>query len=302
MGDYIREIRGLIGHRPFIMAGSAVIVLNGRREILLQHRSDTEKWGIPGGAMEPGESFEEAARRGLYEETGLMARDLEFLDLLSGKEYYFQYPNGDEIYNAIALYKVDDWEGEVKINDEESLELRFFSMDDLPELEGRPARIVHDLYRYGLFPDIREINIQESLSAALVFELQWASYKKEAELIGTDEIPPLLESFEQLKACGELFLGYFDRGELAGAVSYKVIENQIDIHRVMVHPEHFRKGIARSLIEHLAIKEGNASEMLVATGAANTPAVKLYQRLGFTYAGETIAGQNLQIAHFRKSL
>lgn len=302
MGDYIGEIRRLIGTRPFILVGSAVIVLNEKREILLQLRSDTERWGIPGGAMEPGESFEETASRELYEETGLIAAKLEFLDLLSGKEHYFQYPNGDEIYNAVALYLVDTWEGDLNINDHESLDLRFFSMDRLPKLEGRPAMIVHSLQQYGIFPEIQIINIEDSLSAAAVLDLQRASYKKEAELIGSDEIPPLKESFEQLKACGEKFLGYYERGELTGAISYKRIGKQIDIHRVMVHPEHFRKGIARSLIEDLGKQEEEASEMIVSTGAANLPAVQLYQKLGFMCAGETIVANGLRLAHFKRAL
>ena len=90
MSDYIREIRGLIGTRPFILAGSAVLVFNERNEVLLQLRTDTGKWGIPGGAMEPGESFEETARRELLEETGLHLKNLKFLDVLAGEEYYFQ--------------------------------------------------------------------------------------------------------------------------------------------------------------------------------------------------------------------
>lgn len=57
MSDYIKDLRRLIGHRPLILVGSTIIVINDKKEILLQHRSDTKEWGLPGGAMEPGESL-----------------------------------------------------------------------------------------------------------------------------------------------------------------------------------------------------------------------------------------------------
>lgn len=52
MAEYIKEIRQLIGSRPFILVGSTIIVINDKQEILFQHRSDTEEWGLLGGAME----------------------------------------------------------------------------------------------------------------------------------------------------------------------------------------------------------------------------------------------------------
>jgi 8-oxo-dGTP pyrophosphatase MutT (NUDIX family) len=44
-----------------------VIVENSRGEILLKRRRDNGMWGIAGGAVELGESVEDAARRELYE-------------------------------------------------------------------------------------------------------------------------------------------------------------------------------------------------------------------------------------------
>lgn len=69
--DYIRQLRQFIGHRPLLMVGAAVLVLDKQNRLLMMKRSDTGRWGIPGGAMELGEVVEHAARREALEETGL---------------------------------------------------------------------------------------------------------------------------------------------------------------------------------------------------------------------------------------
>jgi 8-oxo-dGTP pyrophosphatase MutT (NUDIX family)/GNAT superfamily N-acetyltransferase len=298
MSDYIKEIRELIGSRPFILVGSAVLVFNREYEVLLQLRSDTGRWGIPGGAMEPGESFEETARRELFEETGLQLNKLKFLDVVAGEEYYFRYPNGDEIYNAIALFACKEWEGELVMLDGESKDLRFFSLDNLPPLQGRPELILSKVKDYGILPQYRQINLDEVMECAEVLDLQRKSYRVEADLIGTDEIPPLKETFQELQDCGETFIGCYIEGVLAGAVSFKKEGEMLDIHRMMIHPDCFRRGIARKLIAQL--EQIGYSEMIVSTGAANTPAVKLYEKLGFVRQNDSVVGNGLVIANFKK--
>ena len=300
MSDYIKEIRNFIGTRPFILVGSAVLVFNKDYEVLLQLRSDTGKWGIPGGAMEPGESFEETARRELFEETRLRLKGLKFLDVVAGEEYYFRYPNGDEIFNAIALYACEDWEGELQMLDGESKDLRFFPLDNLPPLQGRPELIMNKVKDYGILPQFRYINLNMIMECAEVLDLQRKSYKIEADLIGTDEIPPLKETFDQLQGCGETFIGCYIDGRLAGAVSYIKEGKMLDIHRMMVHPDFFRRGIAKKLIAQL--EQIGYSEMLVSTGAANIPAVGLYEKIGFERQKDSVVGDGLVLANFRKLL
>ncbi|RPJ45085.1 MAG: NUDIX domain-containing protein, partial [Chloroflexi bacterium] len=122
---YVQEIRALIGHRPLILASAEVLVLDNENRLLLQRRADNGLWAIPGGMMEPGETFEETARRETLEEVGLELGELELFTVLSGPDFYYKYPNGDEVYNVTAVYIARSFSGALKM-DEESTEIGFY--------------------------------------------------------------------------------------------------------------------------------------------------------------------------------
>jgi len=129
---YISELRELIGSRPIIMVGANVIVVDSMNRLLLQLRTDNNCWGLPGGSMELGESLEDVAKRELYEETNLIANELSFFNVYSGKELYYRYPHGDEVYNVVATFICKNYEGKLMAEKNEVSSLQFFSFDDLP--------------------------------------------------------------------------------------------------------------------------------------------------------------------------
>lgn len=61
--NYIHSLRQHIGHAPILMVGAAILILDIQDRLLLMKRSDSGCWGPPGGATEPGEVVEDAARR-----------------------------------------------------------------------------------------------------------------------------------------------------------------------------------------------------------------------------------------------
>lgn len=131
--SYIKELRKYVGHAPILTAGVGLLVFNNENKILMQLRTDYNQWGFPGGSMELGESFEEVASRELKEETNLEIDDLKLIKVLSGKDTYREYPNGDKLYDITAIFVIKKYHGELKINDDESKKLDWFDINDLPE-------------------------------------------------------------------------------------------------------------------------------------------------------------------------
>lgn len=130
--NYIQYLRQYVGNNPILTAGTALFVFNENKELLLQLRNDFNLWGVIGGCMELGESFEEVAKRELKEETGLEIEELKMIDVISGKETFRTYPNGDKLYDITAIYEVRKFSGELRINDDESKELKWFKLSELP--------------------------------------------------------------------------------------------------------------------------------------------------------------------------
>jgi 8-oxo-dGTP pyrophosphatase MutT (NUDIX family) len=151
--DEIIELSNIIGYPVFtrlcmnelkhkfvlLQDGAAAIIVNDKGQILLQSRTDNERWGLPGGCQELGERFEETVIREVKEETNLDITEdnLELVGIIAGGTRRKEYPNGDVVINNTALYCVKNYTGEVKW-DSESKDMKFFDLDNLPENQHDP--------------------------------------------------------------------------------------------------------------------------------------------------------------------
>jgi 8-oxo-dGTP pyrophosphatase MutT (NUDIX family) len=131
--SYIQELRTLVGHRPLILVGVLVMVFDEQHRLLLQHRTDDNTWDFPGGYMEPGERTEETARREVREETGLDIGELTLFRVFAGKEFYYECPNGDQVFSVSPVYVTDDARGDLRPDGNEGSEVRYFPIYDLPK-------------------------------------------------------------------------------------------------------------------------------------------------------------------------
>jgi HAD superfamily hydrolase (TIGR01509 family) len=147
---------------------------------------------------------------------------------------------------------------------------------------------------------ITDLDITDPAIASAVLELQRRSYRVEADLIGTDAIPPLKETEEELQTCGERFLGAFLDDRLAGIVSWKFDGETVDVHRLAVDPAFFRRGIGLSLVRAVVSAEPGAQRTIVQTGAENDPAKALYRGEGFAEIGEREVGGGVRVSLFER--
>ncbi|MCA0972095.1 NUDIX hydrolase [Halobacillus litoralis] len=138
MVDYIKWIRSKVGHDPIILNFAGGCVVNDQGEILLQKRADKGVWGFPGGALELGESVEEAVKREVQEETGLKVELTKLIGIYS--KYFDEYPNGDQAQTIAYFFELKVLGGELSAHDKETIELQFFRPDDMPELVNQQHR------------------------------------------------------------------------------------------------------------------------------------------------------------------
>lgn len=144
VGNYLMDLRKLAGARPLFAPGANVLVTDAQNRLLLLRHGGTGKWTVPGGSLEPGENFEDCARRELLEETGLSAETLEPLEMFCGPEYRFMYLHGDVVDNVSVLYRAEGVTGQLTPQDGEVLEVGWFGVDELPEDEELSGTLIQD--------------------------------------------------------------------------------------------------------------------------------------------------------------
>ncbi|WP_125574010.1 NUDIX hydrolase [Levilactobacillus huananensis] len=133
MANYIQEIRQLVGHRPLILNAAGAILVNAKQEVLLNLRTDTHNWSLPGGFLEYGETFDTACIREYKEDAGI---DVELIQPLGIFDQGFTtYPNGDQTQVICRLYLVKQVGGRpLETATDETLDLKYFPFDQLPPL------------------------------------------------------------------------------------------------------------------------------------------------------------------------
>lgn len=135
--------------------------------------------------------------------------------------------------------------------------------------------------------------------ASAIHSLQRKSYQVEADLIDFQEIPPLIESLDQLMNSDEVFIVIGTVYELKAMIAAETDHNSnITISRLCVNPDFMRRGLASELIQYVMINYSEFPCIKVSTGAANQPAVDCYQKAGFRFERfEFLEKHQLKIVH-----
>lgn len=123
--NYIQWLRSKVGHNKIILIFAGGCIFNEKKEVLLQRRGDSNKWGFPGGAIELGETPQMAAIREAKEETGLDVKVGRLIGIYTDCD--MAYPNGDQAQSIVIAFELHVVGGELFCDKEETLEERVSS-------------------------------------------------------------------------------------------------------------------------------------------------------------------------------
>jgi len=146
---YLGGLRREVGGRLILMPGARIVIEDAEQRILLQERSDTRVWNLPGGHAEEGEDITTGIVRETLEETGLrIAAPTPFGFSCDPAIETIVYPNGHQLHSFAMLFHADTFEGEAHVADDESLAVGWFPLDALPDLPLNMRRTVEAYRRF----------------------------------------------------------------------------------------------------------------------------------------------------------
>ena len=116
-----------------LVVGSSAVVTDDQGRILLQRRSDSGNWALPGGAMDIGETFAQSAVREVKEETGFDVRIDRIIGIYSDPAHVFAYDDG-EVRQEFNICLACTIAGGTLLVSSESTAVEFFPVAVLPDL------------------------------------------------------------------------------------------------------------------------------------------------------------------------
>jgi ADP-ribose pyrophosphatase YjhB (NUDIX family) len=132
---YILDLRRSYGQGRLLLVGVSGVVVRDdleppRSHILLVRRSDTGRWSLPAGIVEPDEQPAATIVRELFEETRVRGRADRLALLTTDPELV--YPNGDRCQYISITFRCSYLGGDAQVGDEECTEVAWFPTDQLP--------------------------------------------------------------------------------------------------------------------------------------------------------------------------
>lgn len=129
--EFVQRLRAHVGTEPLWLPGATAVILDGQDRVLLVRRTDTGRWALVSGIVEPGEAPARALAREVAEEVCL---DLEVVALAYvDVTPLVTYPNGDRAQYLDHTFLCRPVRGTAALGDDEATDLGWFHLGNLPE-------------------------------------------------------------------------------------------------------------------------------------------------------------------------
>lgn len=138
ISPYIRDLRAQVGSARLVLPSVSVHLFDEQGRLLLVQQRDDGVWSTPGGFIEPDERPADAARREMWEETGLLVRVERLVGVYGGPECVVRYPNGDEAQYVIIAFACTMPTGASRPDGVETVAMRFCSTAEASSLALAP--------------------------------------------------------------------------------------------------------------------------------------------------------------------
>ncbi|CAL9641908.1 RNA pyrophosphohydrolase [Actinosynnema sp. ALI-1.44] len=130
-----------------IRVAVSAIVQDATGRLLMIRRTDNDKYAIPGGGQDVGETLAQAVVREVDEETGIHVEVTGLVGLYSNPNHVIAYDDGEVRQEFSICFRARPIGGELRTSNE-SKEVLWVEPDRLPDLDIHPSirlRIDHGL-------------------------------------------------------------------------------------------------------------------------------------------------------------
>jgi 8-oxo-dGTP pyrophosphatase MutT (NUDIX family) len=140
--QFVLDLRARLGQDPLPLPSVTAVVLDRDGRVLLVQRADSGRWALVTGCLEPGEQPAVGVVREVEEETGVLAAAERLVSVAALP--LTACANGDLVHWLDVTFRCRALDGEARVNDDESIDVGWFSLDDLPDLPPRHLACIED--------------------------------------------------------------------------------------------------------------------------------------------------------------
>lgn len=128
--------------------GVGVIIQNRKNEILIGKGDFAPHYSIPGGHLENGETFEEAAIKEIFEETGLVIKKPKVIAVTNNLR---TYRDENKHYISVCVF-TNEFIGQCEIKEPEKCEEWIWcDIDNIPQPHFDASEYAIDCFKSGKF-------------------------------------------------------------------------------------------------------------------------------------------------------